>query len=653
MNAFAPSWKLAKPLPTVILVCLVTVVCYYADEIVYVLGIPPEHIASFWPATPFLVAVLVLVPKKIWPLLIAAGLAALAIADLKGGMAIVPEIWFSLGNLVDVLVAAVGLDRLFRGTPQLRSVKALAKYLGVAVILAPCVSALIGARGLGSNGYWLEWRIWFFADALGFLTVTPAILSWVQGGRAWARDSRNFLELTALLAWLVVFGYPTFLDMGWRNSPALFYLLVPALLLAALRLGMRGVSTSMAVITFLAIWGAAHDRGPFTGQGPLNNALSLQLFLFFAAIPFMALAVLVEEEKETRQELIDERAQLTEAQRLAQMGSWRWEPSTDTVTWSEELYRITGRDPRLPAPTYKEHPQLFTPESWARLQSAVEETLRTGAGYELDLEIVRPDGTTRWLMARGEGERDDTGLVGHLHGTVKDITERKKTEEALSRVSQRLIEAQEEERTRIARELHDDINQRIGLLAVRLDGLRHDLHASADKLRRELGTARKQVEDLGSDVQALSHRLHSSKLEYMGLVAASAGFCRELAERQNVEIDFQSQDIPKNHPPEIALCLFRVLQEALHNAVRHSGARRFKVSLTSREDEIELRVEDPGVGFDPERAIQGHGLGLTSMRERLKLVDGQLAIDSKPQQGTRIQARVPVNLRVKSVGAAG
>jgi len=777
-KVFPASREFAKPLPTAILVCLVAVVCYYAVEIAYGLGIPPAHIASFWSATPFLVAVLLLAPKRIWPLLVAGGLMATAISDFKSGVTIASEIWYTLGNLVDVVIAGWGIHLLFHGTPRLRNVNALAKYFAVSVILAPCVSALVGANGLTSAGYWLEWRIWFFADALGFLTVTPAILSWAQEGRAWRRDYRNYLELAVLLTCLALFGSLAFMGSGWRNSPALLYLLVPVLLWAVLRLGLKGVSVSMLVIAFLSIWGAAHDRGPFTGQGPLNNTLSLQLFLFFAAIPFMVFAVIVEEEKQTRQELVAERAQLTEAQRLAQMGSWSWEPSTDRVTWSEELYRIAGRDPGMPPLRHHELRALYTAESWNRLESAIEEALAAGTAYELDLEMIRPDGSTRWVRARREAQRASDGQLAQLHGTLQDITgqklaetalresearfhdlfrnagvgmiivspdghfiaaneifcdylgyteeelcqmtvqdvtqpedwpqfsaklrealetkisfqrfekrcrhksgrtvytessaslirtpsgepryfvgevldvtERRRAEEALSTVSQRLIEAQEEERTRIARELHDDINQQIASLAVRLDCL--NLSASARELRREVETVRGLVENVGSDIQALSHRLHSSKLEHLGLAKAAAGSCKEFSDLQKVEIDFHSENVPRDLPSEISLCLFRVLQEALQNAVKHSGSRHFQVSLVGGKDRIALTVQDSGIGFEPGEAVTGRGLGLTSMKERLKLVNGQLSIDSKLQQGTTIQACVPVGTRVRSVGAVG
>jgi len=139
-----------------------------------------------------------------------------------------------------------------------------------------------------------------------------------------------------------------------------------------------------------------------------------------------------------------------------------------------------------------------------------------------------------------------------------------------------LIEAHEEERTRIARELHDDINQRIGLLAVNLNHLKQSLPASASEFRSEIEEAGKQVVELVGDIQSLSHRLHSSKLELLGLTEAADSFCKDCSNVQKVEIDFHAENIPRDLSAEISLCLYRVLQEALQNATKHSGARRFK-----------------------------------------------------------------------------
>jgi PAS domain S-box-containing protein len=237
-----------------------------------------------------------------------------------------------------------------------------------------------------------------------------------------------------------------------------------------------------------------------------------------------------------------------------------------------------------------------------------------------------------------------------LSGAV-DITDIKRAEEILSSVNRRLIEAHEEERTWIARELHDDVNQRLALLAVELGRLRQELPASAVLVRKGLGELRGNVSELGSDVQALSHRLHSSKLEYLGIATAASSFCKELSEKQQVEIDFHSEGLSKDLPQEIALCLFRVLQEALQNAVKHSGSPHLEVSLVRSSNAVQLTVRDSGTGFDPENAINGHGLGLISMKERLKLVAGELSIESRTQIGTTIHAYVPLNPRTKSAGA--
>ena len=233
-----------------------------------------------------------------------------------------------------------------------------------------------------------------------------------------------------------------------------------------------------------------------------------------------------------------------------------------------------------------------------------------------------------------------------------EVVERKLAEEALSKANRRLIKAHEEERARIARELHDDINQRVALLALQLDRMRQDLPASAADLKHDIGEANKQISELGNDIQALSHRLHSSKLEYLGLKAAVAGFCKELSDRHGVEIDFHSEGIPKELPHEISLCFFRVSQEALQNATKHSGSRRFEVSLTGALNEINLTVRDLGTGFDFEGAAKGSGLGLISMKERMKLVGGELSIESQPQLGTTIYARVALSPG-KSAGAVG
>jgi len=162
-----------------------------------------------------------------------------------------------------------------------------------------------------------------------------------------------------------------------------------------------------------------------------------------------------------------------------------------------------------------------------------------------------------------------------------------------------------------------------------------DRPGSIDALRR-------QTAAIAEDVQAMAHELHSSKLQILGVVSAMKGLCSEISVRQNVEVDFSHQDVPDTVSPDIALCLFRVLQEALRNAVRHSFAKHVRVNILGTADALRLTVSDAGCGFAPESVSQHHGLGLTSMRERLKLVAGELVVESQPARGTTIVAQVPL-----------
>jgi signal transduction histidine kinase len=269
----------------------------------------------------------------------------------------------------------------------------------------------------------------------------------------------------------------------------------------------------------------------------------------------------------------------------------------------------------------------------------------------MEYRLRRNDGEYRWLLDSGVPRSNSDGSFAGYIGSCVDVTERKLAEEALSSVSRRLIEAHEEERTWIARELHDDINQRIALLAVNLDHLKRDLPVSAVAISGRLAKMVEHVAELGSDVQALSHRLHSSKLQYLGVAAAASSFCKEVSEKWEVEVDFHFEGVPKNLSQDIALCLFRVLQEALQNAVKHSESRHFDVLLVGASSAIELTVRDSGIGFDPEDAIKGRGLGLVGMKERLRLVAGELSIESRLRIGTTIHARVPLNPTMKSASA--
>jgi PAS domain S-box-containing protein len=264
----------------------------------------PQADWPLWFGNVLLVSILLLVPKRIWPALIVAAFAAFTVNEMQSGSTLRATAVLIFADAVDVLTAALCLSYAFEGVPRLNSVRALAKFSLCAVILPPLLGASISALALSQGRYWVSFRIAFFSEAIAYLTLTPAILGWFgQGPERFKKSRAHYLEAATLFVGLVVVAYLAFTASVRHNSEALLYSLVPFLLWSALRFGTTGVSTSVIAISVLAIWGATHGRGLFSETGPLNNVWSLQLFLFFAAAPFMVLAAVVEDNKQASEQL--------------------------------------------------------------------------------------------------------------------------------------------------------------------------------------------------------------------------------------------------------------------------------------------------------------------------------------------------------------
>jgi signal transduction histidine kinase len=224
--------------------------------------------------------------------------------------------------------------------------------------------------------------------------------------------------------------------------------------------------------------------------------------------------------------------------------------------------------------------------------------------------------------------------------SIMDITDRKRAEQELEELAGRLIHAQEEERSRIGRELHDHISQMLGVLTIRIDQLRADA-ATPPAVGGALQELRENAAEITNDVHRLSHRLHSSALDYLGLVPAVQRLVNEFSARHGIAIEFTHTSIPAPLVPEVALCLFRVTEESLTNIAKHSHAKSARVLVNGGSDGIHLTVEDAGTGFDVGRIERSGGLGFLSMRERLRVVHGTVRVDSSPSRGTRIDVRIP------------
>jgi integral membrane sensor domain MASE1 len=403
---------------TIALVSLVAVLSYVAPRVQAALMPNLRTAWPLWPGCAILVAILMLVRTKLWPALIIVSFASFVLVDLHLGVSLASIAWFIPADAIEVLTAAIGLRYWFDGVPRLSSVDSLAKYGFVAVFLAPCVAALVSARGIPGD-YWNSWRIAFLSEVLAFTTLTPAIFSWVSEGPKWAQKARVcYFEFAVVTAITVLLSYSVFAADTKLDSPALLYSLVPLLLWSSLRFGWIGTTSSTIIISFLSVWGLVHERGPFNAPGSQNSMLVLQLFLIFAAMPFTILTAVVEDRK----------------------------------------------------------------------------------------------------------------LAG----------------EQLARLSSRLIQAQEEERRRIARDVHDDYSQRLAMLAIDVEELEGKVGDYSQGTKQELVDLHQRICELGADMHCLSHQLHSSTLETLGLVAGVRGFCEEFSDTEHVQVHFTHENVPRS-----------------------------------------------------------------------------------------------------------
>jgi PAS domain S-box-containing protein len=271
--------------------------------------------------------------------------------------------------------------------------------------------------------------------------------------------------------------------------------------------------------------------------------------------------------------------------------------------------------------------------------------VRKGGVIHATAQRRRKDGTLIDVELHGIRVYSGETFVGAF-AIYQDITERRRSEEKLQALRNRLTRTQEEERSRIARDLHDDIGQRLALLTIDLEQMKLASQQDGAAFARELETLARTASEITSDVHNVSRRLHPSQVELLGLAPALSNFCREFATRNSMRIQFNSACLTCRIPEEASLCLFRVAQEAIRNVHKHSGCREALVELEEISGSLRLRISDAGAGFDPTSAESSQGLGLLSMEERLRSMGGELFVHSQPGGGTCIEAFIPTTQNV-------
>jgi PAS domain S-box-containing protein len=293
--------------------------------------------------------------------------------------------------------------------------------------------------------------------------------------------------------------------------------------------------------------------------------------------------------------------------------------------------------------------EIFQPEgSWSACERGLTQLVAGEVHrYSIDLSAKRRDGQVVWVKVFFSlALQDVTGAPRGLIAVATDITPLKQQlQDAVSardELSHRMTNAQEADRTRIARELHDDIGQSLAVLKIRMLRAGQPVSGRPDQKHANLKDLVGDLEMITQKVGRLSYDLHSSELEFLGLAVAVQAQCRQCSAQLHIPVDCSCHQVQPRLDGRVALAFLRVVQEALHNIVKHSHAKNITVRLTGSDSDLALEVDDDGVGFDVESSKLAAGLGLISMRERIYLINGEFEIRSRPGQGTKITARAPI-----------
>jgi signal transduction histidine kinase len=321
----------------------------------------------------------------------------------------------------------------------------------------------------------------------------------------------------------------------------------------------------------------------------------------------------------------------------ANLRFWVWDIPRDEAWASATDWSLTLWDP---AKRYKfgEGLQAVHVDDRSLVLRAVQHAFHSDGDYRVECRVLLPDSTMRWIAARGQVEFDNKGQPTRMRGVSMDITERRRAEEEARELSGRLISAQEDERARLASALHDDITQRLAVLAI--DAGRKESGLADTTAKQAMRSIRRDLAQISEDVHALCYALHPAILEDLGLIEALKAECDRFGAVEGIPVRFMRGEDLDEPPPSVALCLYRIAQEALRNVARHASASAVDVSLCFVDDGLQLSVHDNGVGFDPARKQARPSLGHGSMRQRLSLVGGELRIESNRSHGTTVEAWV-------------
>lgn len=650
---------------------LVVVVSYYlCASMSRPLHFGTSSLALIWPSNAILVAVLAFTPNRRWWLyllaVVPAHVAALAPLHLSLG-------WLLYQIVHNSLLAIVIASILRAYSPSIFSFQKLREtliFLAASIFIPGLVSfvlifsvlRLIPGSVLVSHGWTGSavsvWLARWLTNAVSLLIFLPPIL--ISFSRDWNRrlaetPRQRYFEISVFALLLLLGSFSAFgLTRPSVNlQTGSFLVTLPLLLWATVRLGALGTSTSLVAVVLVSSWSAYWGLGPFVQPAHIERGVAMQICWILLATPLLALAAIIEENRIATRALLESENLFSHLFDQASIGVAIESQEGRLVSVNPALCAILGytREELLQLSCLSlSHPQDVEAEK------PLFNELVSGSrlSYEIEKRFFKKDGVVTWGHVYVSLLRQPGQKAPLIIGMLEDVTARKTAElqlqtsesslkqrdRELRKLAGRLIQAQDAERQRISRELHDDIGQEVSELADGFEALDQEImNLQMPGLSAKVRYLRERASELATDIHTLSHDLHSSRLQHLGLASALKEIIEKLTSQHHIGVDFRSYALQQRLPDSLALCLYRIAQEALNNVVRHSKASLVEIEIAQMENEIVLRIRDNGAGFD--MTVPSAGIGLTSMKERAHLVGGSLQITSSAEWGTEVSALVP------------
>ena len=654
--------------------------CYYAaTQIAWALTFPHSKVSLFYPPHAVLACVLLAVPTRHWWAFVLAAASAHFLATQQAHWPPMYAVTCEAFDALQNVATAAGIRVLIKSPLKAITLRDAILFVLVAVVLVPFGTAFWGASFTVSYGfgtqYWIEWRNLGISNAVTAVVLMPAFLLgahhlFVRGPRAPSR--RRVLEAAFVGAGTVVLGLFVFdkTPAGPGTSPALLYAPIPLLIWAALRFGLAGISVSMLIVTFQAIWGTMRGHGPFLTQTPIENALSLQLFLLVTATPLMLLAVVIEEERRSKEELRENANLMSLAAEAGHLAMWVWHVSGNDLWMTERGRSLFGleADARLDfAATF----DRVHPEDRAARDAAIKQALQARGEYDMEYRLQQADGNDRWIHGRGRCVGPDDGTGPKLFGVSMDVTGRKQAEASAAQKRAELehvarVATLGELTTTLTHELRQPLaailtNAYVG--ARLLDAPEPDLQ----QVRGTLADISEVTERAGEVVDGLRAMLkrHGAAA---GSTSVDVNHVIRIVERithgdanlhkVTVHLDLSSGVRPiKGDSVQLQQVILNLMLNAFSamNGAGPDGARRVVVRTTSIDpSSLLIEVQDGGTGipaeklesiFDPffTSKPDGLGMGLSICRSIIERHGGPISAANNPDRGATFSITLPVS----------